>query len=67
MDTNFSPLSHLSPQQHQALFDHARREAHALRRQAMRDAAAWIAHRARALWRAAHSAAIAPQALTREA
>ena len=31
MDTNFSPLSHLSPQQHQALYEHARREAHALR------------------------------------
>lgn len=67
MDTNFSPLSHLSPQQHQALFEQARREAHALRRQALRDAAAWIANGARTLWRAAHSAAIAPQALTREA
>ncbi len=67
MDTNFSPLSHLSPQQHQALFEHARREAHALRRQALRDAAAWVATHARALWRAARGAAITPQPLTREA
>ncbi len=67
MDTNFSPLSHLSPQQHQALYDQVRREAHALRRQALRDAAVWVANRARALWRAAHSAAISSQPLTREA
>jgi hypothetical protein len=67
MDTNFSPLSHLTPDQHQALYEHARREAHALRRQALRNAAAWLANGARALWRAAHSAAISPQPLTREA
>lgn len=70
MDSNFSPLSHLShlsPQQHQALFEHAKREAHALRRQALRDAAAWIAQRAGSLWRAARHGAVAPGALVREA
>jgi hypothetical protein len=67
MDTNPPPLSHLSPQQHQALYEHARREAHALRRQALRDAAAWIAHGTRSLWRAALRGAVAPGPLVREA
>lgn len=70
MDSNFSPLSHLShlsPQQHKALFEHAKREAHALRRQALRDAAAWIADRARSLWHAARHGSVAPGALVREA
>ena len=67
MDTNFSPLSHLSPQQHQALFEHAKREAHALRRQALRDAAAWVADHVRSMWRAARHASVAPGALVREA
>jgi uncharacterized membrane protein YccC len=67
MDTNFSPLSHLSPQQHQALYEQAKREAQALRRQALRDAAAWFADRVRALWHAARSAAVTPGPLPREA
>lgn len=70
MDSNFSPLSHLShlsPQQHLALYEHAKREAHALRRQALRDAAAWVAGRARSLWRAAMHSSVAPGALVREA
>ena len=67
MDTNFSPLSHLSPQQHQALYEQAKREAHALRRQALRDAATWVANSARALWQATRRAAVTPGPLPQEA
>jgi hypothetical protein len=66
MDTNFSALSHLSPEQHRAIYEHAKREAHALRRQALRDAAAWLADRALALWQAARRAAVTPGPLARE-
>jgi hypothetical protein len=67
MDTNFSPLSHLSPQQHQALYEQAKREAHALRRQALQEAATWFADRVRALWQAARRAAVTPGPLPQEA
>jgi hypothetical protein len=66
MDTNFSALSHLSPEQHRALYEHAKHEAHALRRQALRDAAAWLADRVLALWQAARRAAVTPGPLARE-
>lgn len=61
-------LSQLTPSQQQALYEHVRRQTTVLRREAMRDAAAWIAGLPRALWRAAvravtpHAAQRTPQA-----
>jgi hypothetical protein len=46
----FTALTRLTPAQHAALYDQARREAAALRREAMRDAASWLAAHSRRLW-----------------
>jgi hypothetical protein len=46
-------LNRLTPAQRCALYDRAKREAIELRREAMRDAASWLAARARALWQRA--------------
>jgi hypothetical protein len=51
-------LNRLTPAQRSALYDQAKREAVELRRQAISDAASWLAARVRALWhRALHGAA----------
>jgi len=52
-------LTRLTPAQHAALHAWARREAVALRREAMREAAAWLAAHGRRLWRrAVHAGAV---------
>jgi hypothetical protein len=43
-------LTRLTPAQHSALYARARREAVALRREAMRDAASWLASHSHRLW-----------------
>lgn len=48
MHTAHSPLANLTPGQRQALYDQARREALALRRQALSDAADTIGRASRA-------------------
>lgn len=53
MDIIPSPLSRLTPRQHQALYEYARREALALRQQAISDAIDWIGHGMVALWHGA--------------
>jgi len=49
MDT-FTALTRLTPAQHSALYARARREAVALRREAMREAASWLAAHSHRLW-----------------
>ena len=46
----FTALNRLSPAQHAALYAQVRREAVALRREAMRDAASWLAAHSHRLW-----------------
>jgi hypothetical protein len=46
-------LNRLTPAQRSALYDQAKREAVDLRREAMSDAASWLAGHARALWQRA--------------
>jgi hypothetical protein len=58
-------LNRLTPAQRSALYDQAKREAAELRRQAMSDAASWLAARLTALWqRALHGAATSRMAAT---
>lgn len=64
MNATSSTPSPLSPSQYQALYEHTRRQATELRREAMRDAAAGIAAALRAALRAMtpHSQHRTPQA-----
>jgi hypothetical protein len=54
-------LTRLTPTQHSALYARARREAAALRREAMRDAASWLAAQSRRLCRRVLQAGTAQQ------
>jgi hypothetical protein len=54
-----SALNQLTPTQRSALYDQAKQQALELRREAMRDAASWLAARTRALWQRAAAAAAA--------
>jgi hypothetical protein len=55
MDTS-TPFGHLTPSQRWALYDHAKREAAELRRQAIRELGAQIAASLRAVWGAGQTA-----------
>jgi hypothetical protein len=54
-------LTRLTPAQHAALYDQIRREAAALRREAMSDAASWLAAQSRRLWQRVLRASTAQQ------
>ena len=60
MDT-FTALTRLTPTQHAALYDQVRRDAAALRREAMRDAASWLDAHSRRLWQRVLRASTAQQ------
>lgn len=61
MDGTSTASYRLPPEDHEALYALARREAIALRRQAMRDAAAWVASAVTRAWRAAARRVVRPE------